>query len=123
MAPLRRWAARGVLLLNATLTVRQGSPRSHQGKGWEEFTDAIIRAVNDKRKHVVFMLWGAYAPKCALIDPKKHKVVEASHPSPRSVGRRLHDREIHSFRGCGHFKTANAYLIKYGHKAIEWQNV
>jgi uracil-DNA glycosylase len=121
---LTKWAEQGVLLLNATLTVRKDEAGSHQGKGWEEFTDAIIRAISDKRKHVVFMLWGAYAQtKCALIDPKKHKVLEASHPSPFSVRHFLRDGKIHSFRGCGHFKKTNAYLKKHRRKRVEWHKI
>jgi uracil-DNA glycosylase len=120
---LMGWAAQGVLLLNATLTVRQDSPGSHQGKGWEKLTDAIIRAVNDKREHVVFLLWGSYARKkgarkkgeSALIDRKKHKVLETSHPSPFSAYR--------GFLGCRHFKKANDYLIEHGLKPVEWQKI
>jgi uracil-DNA glycosylase len=120
---LTGWAEQGVLLLNATLTVQKGSPGSHQGKGWEKFTDAIIRAVND-REHVVFLLWGRYAQKKGtLIDSRKHKVLKASHPSPFSVRRGLRDGEIHSFRGCGHFKKANDYLRKHGLKPVEWRKI
>jgi uracil-DNA glycosylase len=112
---LTGWAAQGVLLLNATLTVQQARPGSHQGKGWEKFTDAIIRAVNE-REPVVFLLWGRCAQKKgagALIDRKKHKVLETWHPSARSAR--------HRFRGCGHFKKANDYLIKHGLEPVEWQ--
>jgi uracil-DNA glycosylase len=113
---LTGWAAQGVLLLNATLTVQQAKAGSHQGKGWEKFTDAIIRAVNEKREHVVFLLWGSYAQKKgALIDGKKHKVLETSHPSPLSA--RL------GFLGCGHFKKANDYLTKHGLKPVDWQKI
>jgi len=113
---LTGWAKQGVLLLNATLTVREASAGSHRGKGWEKFTDAIIRAVNGKPERVVFLLWGRSASKKgALIDPKKHRVLETSHPSPLSA--RL------GFRGCGHFKTANDYLIKCGLKPVEWQKI
>jgi len=113
---LTGWAAQGVLLLNATLTVRQGSPGSHQCKGWEKFTDAIIRAVNEKRDHVVFLLWGSYAQKKgALIDRKKHRVLEAPHPSPLSAHR--------GFLGCGHFKKANDYLTQHGLKPVDWQKI
>jgi uracil-DNA glycosylase len=113
---LTGWARQGVLLLNATLTVRQDSPGSHQGKGWEKFTDAIIRAVSGKREHVVFMLWGLYAKKKrALIDSKKHRVLETSHPSGLSAYR--------GFIGCSHFRKANEYLIKHGREPIEWQKI
>lgn len=113
---LTGWAAQGVLLLNATLTVQKDSPRSHQGKGWEKFTDAVIRAVNEKRERVVFLLWGSSAQKKgALINRKKHKVLQISHPSPLSAHR--------GFRGCGHFKKANDYLKKHGLKPVEWQKI
>src|SRR6202140_134852 len=113
---LTGWAEQGVLLLNATLTVRQSNARSHQNKGWEEFTDAIIRAVNEGREHVVFLCWGCDAQKKgALIDRKKHLVLEAPHPSPLSAHR--------GFLGCGHFKKANDYLIKQGLKPVEWQKI
>jgi uracil-DNA glycosylase len=113
---LTGWAAQGVLLLNATLTVRQASPGSHQGKGWEKFTDAVIRAVNEKREHVVFLLWGRCAQKKgALIDRKRHKVLEASHPSPLSAR--------HGFFGCGHFNKANDDLIKHGLQPVQWQKI
>lgn len=119
---LTKWAEQGVLLLNATLTVQHDSPGSHQGQGWEDFTDAVIRAVN-KKPAVVFMLWGRGAQEKRALIGKNHKVLEASHPSPLSVGRCLRDCEIHSFRGCGHFKKANEYLIKYGLKPVVWQKV
>lgn len=110
---LTGWARQGVLLLNATLTVRAGSAGSHQKKGWEEFTDAIIRQVNDKRNHVVFMLWGSYAQKKgAFIDRTKHLVLESVHPSPLSAHR--------GFLGCGHFKRANDYLKANGLPEIDW---
>jgi uracil-DNA glycosylase len=110
---LTGWAKQGVLLLNATLTVREGNAGSHQKKGWEEFTDAIIREVNDKHSHVVFMLWGAYAQKKgAFIDRTKHLVLESVHPSPLSAHR--------GFLGCGHFMSANSYLESKGRKAIDW---
>jgi len=110
---LTDWAAQGVLLLNATLTVLKGRPGSHKDKGWEKLTDAIIRAVNEKCEHVVFMLWGSYAQKRgALIDRKKHRVLETSHPSGFSAHR--------GFLGSGHFKKANAYLVKHGLQPVEW---
>ena len=110
---LERWAEQGVLLLNATLTVRAGSPGSHQGKGWEQFTDAVIRKLSDEREHLVFMLWGNYAKaKGAYIDRTKHLVLEAAHPSPYSA---------HSgFFGCKHFSKANEYLKKNGSTPILW---
>ena len=110
---LTGWAAQGVLLLNATLTVRQASPGSHQGKGWEKFTDAVIREINEKREHVVFLLWGRCAREKRALIHQKHLALEASHPSPLSAR--------HSFFGCGHFRKANDYLIKHGCEPVEWQ--
>ncbi len=113
---LTGWAAQGVLLLNATLTVQKANAGSHQRKGWEEFTDAVIRAVNEKREHVVFLLWGSYAQKKgALIDRKKHLVLQAPHPSPLSAHR--------GFLGCGHFKKANEYLAAQGLQPVDWQKI
>ena len=110
---LRRWAEQGVLLLNATLTVEAHKAGSHQGKGWEELTDAAITALNNEREHLVFMLWGSYAQrKGQFIDRKKHLVLQTSHPSPLSVYR--------GFDGCGHFSAANNYLIKNGLEPIQW---
>ncbi len=110
---LTRWAKQGVLLLNATLTVRAHAAGSHQGRGWEIFTDAVIRALSEKREHLVFMLWGNYArTKGAHIDRSKHLVLEASHPSPLSA---------HSgFFGCKHFSQANDYLTAHGKSPIDW---
>lgn len=110
---LSRWAKQGVLLLNATLTVRAHVAGSHQEHGWEAFTDAAIRALSDEREHLVFMLWGNYAKaKGAHIDRNKHLVLEAPHPSPFSV---------HSgFFGCKHFSRANEYLISHGQTPIDW---
>ncbi len=110
---LTRWAQQGVLLLNATLTVRRGEAGSHQGKGWEAFTDAAIKKLNDERAHIVFMLWGNYARKKGeFIDRTKHLVLEAAHPSPFSA---------HSgFFGCKHFSRANEYLAKQDGTSIEW---
>ncbi len=110
---LERWARQGVLLLNATLTVRARTAGSHQGKGWEEFTDAAIRALSEEREHLVFMLWGKYAQqKGKDIDWTKHLVLEAPHPSPFSA---------HSgFFGCKHFSQANEYLKAHGKTPIEW---
>ena len=110
---LTPWAKQGVLLLNATLTVQAENAGSHQGRGWEQFTDAIIRALNDRGEHIVFMLWGSYAQKKgAFIDRKKHLVLEAPHPSPLSAHR--------GFLGCGHFVKANEYLKQHGRKTIDW---
>lgn len=113
---LTNWARQGVLLLNATLTVEEASAGAHQKRGWEEFTDAIIRAINDHHEHVVFMLWGSYAQKKgAFIDRKKHLVLESVHPSPLSAHR--------GFLGNGHFAKANKYLKNQGRPPIDWQNL
>jgi uracil-DNA glycosylase len=118
---LTGWAKQGVLLLNATLTVQKGKAGSHQRKGWEEFTDAIIRAVSGKRQPVVFLLWGASAQKKrTLIVGEKHLVLEASHPAPLSAYRRFLRRDS---IGCGHFKRANDYLKKHGLKPLEWEKI
>ncbi len=110
---LQRWADQGVLLLNATLTVRAHQAGSHQGKGWEELTDAVIAALNREREHVVFMLWGSYAQrKGQFIDRRRHLVLQTSHPSPLSVYR--------GFEGCGHFSKANKYLTEHGLQPINW---
>jgi uracil-DNA glycosylase len=110
---LTPWAEQGVLLLNATLTVRENMAGSHQNKGWEDFTDAIIRAVNDKHDHVVFLLWGSYAQKKgAFIDRARHLVLTAPHPSPLSAHR--------GFIGCGHFKQTNDYLTAHHRAPINW---
>lgn len=109
---LNDWAKQGVLLLNATLTVEAGKAGSHQNKGWETFTDRVIRVLNDKREHLVFMLWGRYAQnKGYFIDQTKHLVLKAAHPSPFSAS---------GFFGCSHFSKANAYLEKHGHSSIDW---
>lgn len=110
---LERWAEQGVLLLNATLTVRADSPGSHQKKGWEEFTDAAIQKVSDEKEHIVFILWGAYAQKKGeIIDASKHLVIKSPHPSPFSADR--------GFFGSKPFSKANEYLVKHGKKPIEW---
>ena len=110
---LERWARQGVLLLNATLTVEAHRAASHQGKGWEEFTDAVIRHLNENCSGLVFMLWGNYAiRKGALIDRTRHLVLTSAHPSPLSAYR--------GFFGNHHFSLANDYLIKQGKEAIEW---
>lgn len=110
---LSRWATQGVLLLNSTLTVRAGDPGSHQGRGWEQFTDAAIKALSDKREHLVFVLWGNYAKaKGAHIDRTKHLVIESAHPSPFSA---------HSgFFGSKPFSRANEYLTKLDLEVIRW---
>ena len=110
---LERWAEQGVLLLNATLTVRAANAGSHQKKGWEEFTDAVVQKVNDLKEHVVFMLWGAYAQKKgAFIDESKHLVLKAAHPSPFAADR--------GFFGSHHFSKANKYLQEHGKEPIDW---
>jgi uracil-DNA glycosylase len=110
---LGRWAKQGVLLLNATLTVRASSPGSHQNKGWEPFTDAVIRVIAEQRENIVFLLWGAYAQKKGqMIDRNKHLVLQAPHPSPFSADR--------GFFGCRHFSQTNAYLRSKGMREIDW---
>lgn len=110
---LERWAEQGVLLLNATLTVQAHSAGSHQGRGWETFTDAVIRKVAEEKVHVVFMLWGNYAQqKGAVVDGQQHLVLKSVHPSPLSAYR--------GFIGCGHFSAANNYLIEKGLSPIHW---
>ena len=110
---LTRWAQQGVLLLNATLTVRAHQAGSHQRKGWEEFTDAAIRALADHKEHLVFILWGAYAQKKgAFIDREKHLVLTSVHPSPLSA--------FNGFFGNKHFSRTNEYLIRHGETPIEW---
>jgi uracil-DNA glycosylase len=108
------WAKQGVLLLNATLTVRDGQAGSHQKKGWENFTDRIIAEVNEQCSGVVFLLWGNFAKqKAAKINRQKHFVLEAAHPSPLSA--------YNGFFGCKHFSATNKYLIQNGKKPINWQ--
>jgi len=110
---LERWAKQGVLLLNATLTVRASSPGSHQNKGWETFTDAVIKQISDQRTNIVFLLWGAYAQKKGeIIDRNKHLVLMSAHPSPFSADR--------GFFGCKHFSKTNDYLKSKGIKEIDW---
>lgn len=110
---LSHWADQGVLLLNATLTVQAGMAGSHQGKGWETFTDAAIEALSKHREHIVFLLWGSYArQKGRVIDRTKHLVLEAPHPSPLSVYR--------GFFGCNHFVKTNQYLQQHGLEPIRW---
>jgi len=110
---LSRWARQGVLLLNATLTVRASQAGSHQNKGWEQFTDAAVHALSREREGLVFMLWGSYARrKGAGIDRRKHLVLECAHPSPLSAH--------NGFLGCKHFSKANSYLAARGQTPIEW---
>ena len=110
---LTRWADQGVLLLNATLTVRAHAAGSHQGRGWETFTDAVIRSLNAERQHIVYMLWGAYAQqKGACIDTAHNLVLTSPHPSPLSARR--------GFFGNHHFSRANDYLVASGQTPIEW---
>lgn len=110
---LTPWAEQGVLLLNATLTVEAHKAGSHQGKGWEELTDAAIQALNRQREHIVFMLWGSYAQrKGQYIDRRRHLVLTSVHPSPLSAYR--------GFIGCGHFSQANHYLQQHGLNPIQW---
>lgn len=111
---LSKWAAQGVLLLNAVLSVEQGKAASHQGRGWEKFTDKIIWELNENRKNLVFMLWGSYAQKKGeIINRKKHLVLMAPHPSPLSSYR--------GFFGCRHFSKANKYLEEHGIEAVDWR--
>ncbi|WP_019990004.1 uracil-DNA glycosylase [Rudanella lutea] len=111
---LERWAEQGVMLLNATLTVRAGQAGSHQGKGWETFTDAVIKLISDEKEHVVFLLWGAYAQKKgAVIDAKKHLVLTSKHPSPMAA-------QWGGWFGNKHFSQANAYLREHGLPEINW---
>ena len=110
---LQSWAEQGVLLLNAVLTVERGQAGSHQGKGWETFTDTVVRVLNDEGDGLVFMLWGAYAlRKGAMINRKKHLVLTAPHPSPLSAHR--------GFLGCKHFSSANEYLEQQQKLPIDW---
>jgi len=108
------WARQGVLLLNATLTVQAHQAGSHQGKGWEGFTDAVVDHLNRDREGLVFLLWGSYAQaKGKLINTRRHLVLKAPHPSPLSAYR--------GFIGCGHFSRANAYLREHGQTEIDWR--
>jgi len=111
---LTPWAEQGVLLLNAALTVRAAQAGSHQRQGWETFTDAVIKKLSDEKSHLVFLLWGAYAQsKAILINPQKHLILSAPHPSPLSAHR--------GFLGCRHFSQTNNYLEKTGQTKINWQ--
>jgi uracil-DNA glycosylase len=111
---LEAWTRQGVMLLNATLTVRASSAGSHQNKGWEQFTDQVIRLISDQRDHAVFLLWGRFAQaKETLIDTNKHLVLKAAHPSPFSAH--------NGFFGCRHFSKTNTFLAANGIKPINWQ--
>ena len=113
---LSGWASQGVLLLNTCLTVREHQANSHKGRGWEEFTDGIIKTISDKKQNVVFVLWGANArSKKVLIDSKKHLILESAHPSPLSA--------YNGFFGSGHFVKTNEYLIKHNKTPIDWSNL
>jgi len=110
---LSAWAKQGVLLLNATLTVRANQPNSHAGLGWHQFTDAVIQKLNQEKEHLVFLLWGNFAKeKGAHIDQKKHLVLKAAHPSPFAADK--------GFFGCKHFSKTNQYLIEQGRDPIDW---
>jgi uracil-DNA glycosylase len=110
---LTKWAGQGVLLVNAILTVRANAPTSHQNKGWEKFTDAVIRNLSEKRKNLVFLLWGNYAQaKESLIDSTRHYILKAAHPSPLSASR--------GFFGCRHFSRTNQILAEQGLNEIDW---
>ena len=110
---LDRWAEQGVLLLNAVLTVREHEAASHAGRGWEQFTDAVVRAINEHKQGVVYLLWGSYAQKKgAIADPARNCILTAVHPSPLSVYR--------GFFGCRHFSRANEYLVAQGQTPIQW---
>ena len=113
---LAPWSRQGVLLLNAVLTVVAGRAGSHQGRGWETFTDRVVEIVNRERQHVVFMLWGSYAQKKgAVVDTSRHLVLTSPHPSPLSAHR--------GFFGCRHFSKANTYLVDHGVMPINWFDV
>jgi uracil-DNA glycosylase len=110
---LERWARQGILLLNATLTVRANQAGSHQNKGWEIFTDAVVKQISEQKEGIVFLLWGAYAQrKGALIDTQKHYILKSAHPSPLSA--------YQGFFGCRHFSKTNEILLKNGKSAILW---
>ncbi|MBP5412409.1 MAG: uracil-DNA glycosylase [Bacteroidales bacterium] len=110
---LEKWAKQGVLLLNATLTVRAHEPASHQNHGWEQFTDSVISAISQQKENIVFLLWGNFAKaKIPLIDANKHHILTAAHPSPLAASR--------GFFGCKHFSKTNQILVQHGITPIEW---
>lgn len=110
---LTKWAAQGVFLLNASLTVRAGEPMSHSKIGWAQFTDTVIKTISDQKEHVVFLLWGKFAQdKKMLIDEMKHLILRAAHPSPLSAH--------NGFFGCEHFSKANEYLTNKGIDPVDW---
>jgi uracil-DNA glycosylase len=111
---LESWATQGVLLLNSVLTVERGRPASHQGRGWEQFTDRVVQVLNERRERLVFLLWGSYAErKGRIIDRERHLVLSSPHPSPLSAHR--------GFIGNGHFSAANRYLAEHGKRPIDWR--
>ena len=113
---LTGWAKQGVLLLNTVLTVREHQANSHKGKGWEQFTDSIIKKISDRKERVVFLLWGGNArSKKPLIDKEKHLILECAHPSPLSA--------YNGFFGCGHYVKTNEYLIEHGIEPIDWSKL
>ena len=113
---LASWAKQGVLLLNSVLTVEKNTPASHANQGWEVFTDTVIKLLSDKKQHLVFLLWGAYAgEKVKLINPKKHLILTAPHPSPFSAHR--------GFFGCRHFSKTNDYLLSSNQRPIKWNGI
>jgi len=110
---LERWAKQGILLLNATLTVRANQAGSHQNKGWEKFTDAVVAKISEKKEGIVFLLWGSYAQrKGSVIDSTKHYILKSAHPSPLSA--------FQGFFGNKHFSQTNNYLLNKGLKSINW---
>jgi len=111
---LSKWAAEGVFLLNASLTVRAGEPMSHAKIGWAQFTDAVIKTIAEQKQHVVFLLWGKFAQeKAAFIDPARHLILKAAHPSPLSAH--------NGFLGCKHFSKTNEYLTRQGIEPVDWK--
>ena len=113
---LASWAKQGVLLLNSVLTVEKNNPASHANQGWEVFTDTVIKLLSDKKQHLVFLLWGAYAgKKVQLINPEKHLILTAPHPSPFSAHR--------GFFGCRHFSKTNDYLLSSNQRPIKWSGI
>ena len=113
---LASWAKQGVLLLNSVLTVEKNNPASHANQGWEVFTDTVIKLLSDKKQHLVFLLWGAYAgKKVKLINPEKHLILTAPHPSPFSAHR--------GFFGCRHFSKTNDYLLSNNQRPIKWNEI